>query len=210
MMTAPWKVRRASPADASRLSALGRALFRQASGPTHPEPTLSEYLETAFAPAQCEQVLRDPRAAVLVAESDDTGWMGYVHLREAHPDHTARLHEPLPGAHPLEIVRFYVDAAWHGRGVAQQLMAASAAEARARACDVLWLQAWQPAAQALAFYRKCGFRVIGTARFHFGERVDDDFVLAREVALPPALPSTDDLPVIIGWRLEPGPARRRE
>ena len=177
-----WRIRHALPADAASLSAVGAALFRQAYEPTHPEPTLSEYLATAFDAEYCKHILRDPSAAVLVAESQSGEWIGYVHLREAHPDATARLTEPLPGARPLEIVRFYVDAAWHGRGVAQQLMAECDAEARARACDVVWVQAWQPAAQALAFYRKCGFQVIGTATFHFGDRRDDDFILARAPA----------------------------
>ena len=178
MITAS-SIRRASPADASQLSAVGAALFRQAYGPTHPELTLSEYLATAFDSDRCEQILRDRDAAVLVAESETGEWIGYAHLREARPDASSRLAEPLPGVRPLEIVRFYVDGAWHGRGVAQQLMAACEAEARTRSCDVLWLQAWQQAAQALAFYRKSGFRVIGTATFHFGERRDDDFVLAH-------------------------------
>ena len=43
-----WRIRHALPADAARLSAVGAALFRQAYEPTHPEPTLSEYLATAF------------------------------------------------------------------------------------------------------------------------------------------------------------------
>lgn len=191
IVTTGCKVRRATADDTARLSTVGAALFRQAYGPTHPEPTLSEYLATAFDPDGCEQVLRDPRAAVLVAEPDDGAWIGYAQLREAPPDASWPLVEPLPGARPLEIVRFYVDAAWHGRGVAQQLMAASEAEARARSCDVLWLQAWQQAPQALAFYRKCGFRVIGTATFRFGERTDDDFVLARPIAAAPREPDTD-------------------
>jgi len=179
VITTVRRVRPASPADAARVAAVGAALFRQAYGPTHPEPTLSEYVATAFDPWHYEQVLRDPRAAVLVAESDAGEWIGYAHLREADPDASFRLAEPMPGARPLEIVRFYVDAAWHGRGVAQQLMAGCDAEARARECDVIWLQAWQEAPQALAFYRKCGFLEIGTATFQFGDRRDADFILAR-------------------------------
>jgi diamine N-acetyltransferase len=178
-VTTSWRVRPASPTDAARVSIVGAALFRQAYGPTHPEPTLGEYLATAFDPKHYERVLRDARTAVLLAESATGEAIGYVHLREAFPDPSSQLKEPLPGERPLEIVRFYVDAEWHGRGVAQQLMAGCDTEARARLCDVVWLQAWQQAAQALAFYRKCGFRVIGTATFHFGDRRDDDFVLAR-------------------------------
>ena len=172
-------IRRASIGDAPRLAAEGAALFRQAYGATHPEPTLSVYLSTSFGEPQCEQLLRDPLATILVASADGADWIGYAHVRESHPDATARFDEELPGTSPLEIARFYVDAAWHGRGVAQRLMAACDAEAHRRSCDVLWLQAWQRAPQALAFYRKVGFRVVGTAKFQFGDRLDDDFVLAR-------------------------------
>ena len=172
-------IRRASTGDAPRLSVVGAALFRQAYGATHPEPTLSAYLSTSFGEPRCEQLLRDPLATILVAGADGADWIGYAHVRESRPDATARFIEPFPGTHPLEIVRFYVDAAWHGRGVAQRLMAACEDEATRRACDLLWLQAWQGAPQALAFYRKVGFRVIGAATFQFGARTDDDFVLAR-------------------------------
>ena len=177
-----WKVRRASSSDAESFAAIGAFLFRQAYGLTHPEPTLSTYLASAFDPSQCALMLRDPHVTVLAAEAARGEWIGYVQLREGEPDRSVRLELPLRGARPLEIVRFYVDQRWHGRGVAQSLMAACEQEARSRSCDVLWLQAWQQAPQALAFYRKSGFRVIGTAIFHFGDRRDDDFLLARSLS----------------------------
>ena len=179
--TGSWRIRPAAAAEAPSLARIGATLFRQAYGATHPEPALSDYLADAFDPLRCERILRDDQTSVLVAESATREWIGYAHLQEGRPGETTRLEETLLGSRPLEIVRFYVDAAWHGRGVAQDLMAACVEEARARSCDVIWLQGWQQAAQALAFYRKSGFRVIGTATFHFGERRDADFLLAREL-----------------------------
>jgi ribosomal protein S18 acetylase RimI-like enzyme len=79
----------------------------------------------------------------------------------------------------MEIVRFYVDQAWHGQGVAHDLMRTSEERARVRSCDALWLQAWTQADRALRFYRKAGFDVYGTAVFKFGARVDSDLILAR-------------------------------
>jgi ribosomal protein S18 acetylase RimI-like enzyme len=87
----------------------------------------------------------------------------------------------MPGTKGLEIVRLYVDAGWHGQGVAQMLVAASEAEARARGADVVWLSAWQQAARPLAFYRRSGFTTVGVSTFKFGDRLDQDFLMAKPV-----------------------------
>ena len=177
------RVRTADPADAERLATFAAALFQQAYGPTHPEPVLSEYLAKAFAVSRMTRVLEDPASTMLVIETGDGTWTGYAELHEGAPGAPGMVVDlPLPGARPLEIVRFYVDARWHGQGVAQTLMDSCDAIARDRGCDVLWLQAWQEAAQAVRFYRKAGFAMHGTAVFMFGERADADFILARSVA----------------------------
>ena len=184
-----WTIRPATPADARAVADVGDRLFREAYGPTHPEPTLSAYVIDCFGLATVERLLADRNMTVLVAESPDREeFVGYAHLRVAAPDAmSTTLTRALPGRHPIEIVRFYVDARLQGKGLAPALMAACDAEARARAADVIWLQAWQEAARALAYYEKAGFERIGTAIFRFGERDDQDFVLARPVVPAPAL-----------------------
>ena len=179
-----WTIRPAGPADARGVAEVGARLFREAYGATHPEPALSVYLADCFALARIERLLGDREATVLVAESADSAELvGYAHLRVAAPDAPSTvLTRALPGRRPMEIVRFYVAGHLHGRGLASALMAACDAEARRRDADVLWLQAWQEAGRALAFYGKAGFERFGTAIFRFGSREDRDFVLARPVA----------------------------
>lgn len=179
-----WKIRPAGPADAPAVAEAGARLFREAYGPTHPEPALTPYLADSFGRASIERILGDPDAALLVAErADRADLVGYAHLRMAAPDAASTvLTRALPGRRPMEVVRFYVAAQFHGQGLAPALMAACDAEARAREADVLWLQAWQEAGRALAYYEKAGFERIGTAIFQFGQRQDHDFVLARRVA----------------------------
>ena len=178
----PWRVRGVASAEAARLASFAATLFRDAYGVTHPEPVLSEYLAKAFAIARTAETIADPASTMLVIESVDGVWAGYAELHEGAPSASGtKLEVPLPGAAPLEIVRFYVDRQWHGRGVAQALMQSCEVAARERGCDVLWLQAWQEAAQAVRFYRKSGFAIHGTAVFMFGERADADFILARPV-----------------------------
>ena len=180
-------VRVAAPADAARLAAFGAELFRQGYGPTHPEPTLTPYLASSFAPDLVAAKLADPAVVFLIAEDERHEWVGYAELRAGAPDGEGhRLTAPLAGARPLEIVRFYVDRAWHGRGAAHALMDACDAAARAHGFDTIWLQAWQEAAQALRFYRKAGFTETGTAVFHFGDRMDADYLLARPVRPAPS------------------------
>ncbi len=180
--TMQWHVRAVDRTEAARLATFAAALFRQAYGVTHPEPVLSEYLAKAFAVTRMTGALDDPHGVMLLIESADGTWAGYAELHEGAPVAPGTVVDvPLPGTSPMEIVRFYIDATWHGQGAAQALMQGCDGVARERGCDVLWLQAWQDAAQALRFYRKAGFALHGTAVFMFGERVDADFILARLV-----------------------------
>ena len=83
---------------------------------------------------------------------------------------------------PAELSRFYVDRAWHGRGVAAPLMAACVAAARGAGADALWLNVYRINARAIAFYRKQGFAAVGSAPFRFGDEIHDDVVMARRLA----------------------------
>ena len=182
-MPGVWLIRAAEQGEAQQLASFGATLFRQAYETTHPEPTLSEYLADSFAISRFARTLADPASAILVIVSADGSWIGYAELRQGAPTApTTVLTRTLPGVAPMEIVRFYVDQAWHGRGVAQDLMHACDERARMSGCDSLWLQAWQQAAQALRFYGKAGFDIYGTAVFTFGARADEDLVLARALA----------------------------
>jgi ribosomal protein S18 acetylase RimI-like enzyme len=60
-------------------------------------------------------------------------------------------------------------------------MAAAEDEARLRGVQLIWLTVWQQAPRPIAFYRRAGFEIIGTATFRFGERLDDDFLMAKRL-----------------------------
>jgi ribosomal protein S18 acetylase RimI-like enzyme len=171
-----FTIRACGPDEADRLADIAARLFTQAYGPTHPEPELGAYLARAFAPARLAAELADPGRCALVVERGGE-WIGYAYLHESVEGWPS----DVPGERPVEIVRFYVDAGWHGRGVAATLMAACEDEARRRGADALWLDVWQEAARPLAFYRRAGFTIVGTTTFAFGDRLDDDYVMARRL-----------------------------
>lgn len=172
--TTAFTIARATPRDAARVAALAARLFTQAYGPTHPEPELSRYLERSFAIARLTAEMAESSSSFLVVRDAAGVDIGYAHVREP-----AERPDGVRGVRPVEIARFYVEAGWHGRGVAQALMAACVAEARDRGGDVLWLQVWTRAPRPQAFYRRSGFQEVGRTTFRFGDRVDDDLVMAR-------------------------------
>lgn len=164
-------------ADAVRLTALGARLFTQAYGPTHPEPELGRYLARSFGVERMAAELADDGTEFFLVQDSAGADIGYAYLRESREAPPAGV----VGQRPFEIARFYVEEAWHGRGVAPALMAACVTAARARQADVLWLAAWEPARRAQAFYRRMGFEMVGTTKFLFGDVLEDDILMARRL-----------------------------
>lgn len=167
-------VRECTPADAGVVASLGARLFTEAYGPTHPEPELSRYLRRAYSPAAFEDAINEPGGFVLVIEESTGSPVGYVWVRPspAPPDGVS-------GEAVAEIVRFYVATERQGRGLGAALMTRCFDVARARGYDTVWLQVWKEAPWAIAFYDRMGFKVVGSAKFYFGEQVGDDHIMSR-------------------------------
>jgi diamine N-acetyltransferase len=111
---------------------------------------------------------------MFVVEASPGAAIAYAYLRP-----TPKPPAGVEGLHPFEIARFYVDAGHQGRGVGAALMDACLSEARERGADVVWLQVWTEAPWAVGFYERMEFSVVGSAPFHFGDRVDDDHIMSR-------------------------------
>jgi len=104
--------------------------------------------------------------------------VGYAQLRSVRPPPCV---DP---AKAIELWRFYVASAWHGRGVSQELMAAVVQAARDAGGETLWLGVWERNPRAQAFYKKSGFVDVGTQTFLLGSDEQNDRVMA--LALRPA------------------------
>jgi ribosomal protein S18 acetylase RimI-like enzyme len=64
-------------------------------------------------------------------------------------------------------------------------MAECVREATHRGADALWLAVWQQATRPIAFYRKAGFEVMGTATFAMCSHFDADFIMVRTLSERP-------------------------
>ena len=146
----------------------------QAYGPTHPEPDLSRYLARAYSVEAIADAIEGEGSRVFVVEGSDGAPIAYAHMcaTEEFPTGVA-------GRSAVEILRFYVDGAFQGRRIGAELMNHCCDVAKQAGADVIWLQVWSQAPWAIGFYRRLGFEVVGTKPFYFGERVDEDNVMAR-------------------------------
>ncbi|HEU4680315.1 MAG TPA: GNAT family N-acetyltransferase [Gemmatimonadales bacterium] len=161
--------------DAAALAAFAERSFRDAFAAQNRAVDLALYLRKAYGERQQSAELLDPQVTTLVAEVDGI-LAGFAQLRASRPPECVR------SSRPVELWRFYVDRAWHGRGVALGLMHAVLDAARARAADTLWLGVWEHNPRAQAFYRKCGFVDVGQQDFLLGTDPQTDRVMAQTVA----------------------------
>ena len=171
-----FAIRRCTTADAANLAQLGARLFAESYGPTHPEPELSRYLARAFAVDDVRESIASDDVAMFVAEDLDSRPIGYAFLRK-----TSVLPEGVTNANSYEVVRFYVDGNAQGRGLGAALMEQCFDESRRRGADMIWVQAWKEAPWAVGFYERMGFVAVGSASFYFGDRVDDDQIMSRNL-----------------------------
>ena len=89
------------------------------------------------------------------------------------------LPEGVVSSNSYEVVRFYVEAAAHGRGVGAALMDECLEESRRAGADTIWVQVWKQAPWAVGFYVRMGFTAVGSALFYFGDQVGDDHIMSR-------------------------------
>lgn len=170
------RVRRGVPADAEALAELAARTFADAFAADNRADDLQAHLDAAYNVGQLARELADPAITILLAYRDERP-IAYAQVRRKPPP------ECVTASQPIELQRFYVDREAHGTGVAMQLMTDVQRVAREAGAEHLWLGVWEHNARALAFYRKAGFRDVGSHFFDVGSDRQTDRVL---VAVVPA------------------------
>jgi ribosomal protein S18 acetylase RimI-like enzyme len=135
---------------------------------------MDAYLRASFSPDIQFRELSQPDVIFLIAESQGNP-IGYAQLVMNSKD------ESIQGARPLELRRIYALQEYLGKGVGKELMNATIEEAGRRGCDCVWLGVWERNQRAIDFYRKWGFRVVGSHTFVLGEDQQNDFVMELEL-----------------------------
>lgn len=167
-------IRRAVPADAPVVAELALRTFMDAFAGGSDPHDLALHTARAYGVPQQSAEIAHPGMVTLLAEAGGRA-AAYAQVRRGQPPSCVAD----PGA--AEIARFYVDQAWHGRGIAQRLMDAAVAQARKMGARTVWLMVYEHNPRAKAFYAKEGFREVGRNGFLFGNSLELDYVLVREL-----------------------------
>jgi GNAT superfamily N-acetyltransferase len=171
----PVVVRRATRAEAARLAEFAARTFVDTFGSQNDPDHLASHVARHYHTDVQAAELANPHWVTLVIDGDD-GYVGYAQLR------TGDAPECAGSDAPVELVRFYVDRPWHGRGVARPFMDAVYRTAADMGGHTIWLGVWERNPRAIAFYEKIGYRTVGTKPYVVGADHQTDFVMMR--ALP--------------------------
>ena len=167
-------IRTATAADAAVVADLARRTFYDTFAATNDPADMALHLETAYSVEKQTLEITDRDMTTLLVEEGGVA-IAYAQIRADHvPD-------CVTGPDPIEWWRFYLDRAWHGRGVAQRLMDQVKHVARGRGAKTLWLGVWEKNDRARAFYAKCGFADAGEHIFLFGTDPQTDRVMVTSL-----------------------------
>jgi ribosomal protein S18 acetylase RimI-like enzyme len=168
-------IRTAEVSDARELAVLAETTFRATFDALNTPENMQLHCQAHFGEALQRREIVDQAMQTVVAEHGGR-LIGFAQLRWAPGPHF------LGAQRPVEIQRLYVSREWHGRGVAQDLMAAVQELAQAQGADQIWLGVWERNPRAIAFYMKCGFAEAGEHTFLLGSDPQRDVVMNRLVS----------------------------
>jgi diamine N-acetyltransferase len=168
-------IRKANRSDAALLSRFAESTFRESFAAANTPQNMDLHCRDSY----CEELqageITSPNMVTLLAEHGQE-LVGFAQM------HWSEAPSFIHGTSPGEIQRLYVASNWHGKGVAQALMAACLDEMNARRTDIVWLGVWERNPRAIAFYKKFGFIECGEHVFHVGHDPQRDIVMTRSMS----------------------------
>jgi ribosomal protein S18 acetylase RimI-like enzyme len=168
-------IRKATEADAELLSKLALKIYLDTFAAKNRAEDIEMHAAKAYTPEIQLAEIQDESKTYLIAEVEgEPAGFAMVGTPESKLCNTCEA--------PIELFRFYVDKAWHGRGVAQEMMDAVDELARSMGGRTLCLGVWEHNDRAKRFYEKIGFRDIGSQPYVLGTDVQTDRVMARDIA----------------------------
>lgn len=169
------QIRRAVTADAPALARLSADLFPLGCPANTKPEDLAEYIGRELTPERFCALLEGNRNVILIA-----------HIAEKLAGYALIAHGSAPPQRQLagsELRKFYLDAAYHGRGIANALMKEVLAFAADGPEGTLWLSVFSGNGRAISFYRKWGFRIAGVQGFVVGADCQQDYLMQHETAV---------------------------
>lgn len=170
-------LRDATPDDALVIGVLGTQVFLDTYATSGVRALLAREVRSHFSTEAIAALLVQPRTRFVLAEREGH-LVGFVQLGFGAK-------QALVAADPaVEVQRLYVQARLNGQGVGKALIGAAAARAAAAGAQALWLTAWVGNAHALAWYRRQGWRELGSTDYVFEDERFENRVFEWPLVAP--------------------------
>jgi diamine N-acetyltransferase len=161
--------------DARMLSEFGAKTFYDTFAKDNTPENISLYMKRSFSTKIQLNELSDANIIFLIAELENKP-VGYAKLKVDSKD------ESITGTKPIEIERIYSLQEYIGKGIGKALMQAAIDKAKQKDCNSIWLGVWEKNPKAINFYKKWGFREVGTHIFMLGDDPQRDFIMELNLA----------------------------
>src|SRR5579871_4888641 len=130
------------------------------------------YLEDSFSTAKLTEEVNNKGSQFYFAVLDGE-IIGYLKVN------TGQAQTELKDDQSLEIERIYVQKAYHGKKVAQQLYEKAINIAKELGFGYVWLGVWENNARAISFYTKNGFQPFDKHIFRLGDDEQMDIMMKK-------------------------------
>jgi ribosomal protein S18 acetylase RimI-like enzyme len=149
-------------------------IFLDTFGAQNRPKDVEKHASRSYSPEIQLAELRDESKTYLIAEVDGEP-AGFAMVGEPESESCTAFESA------VELFRFYVYKAWHGRGVARAMMAEVESIARGLGGRTLCLGVWEHNTRAIRYYEKSGFRDAGSQPYILGDDLQTDRVMVRDL-----------------------------
>ncbi|KAI8373386.1 acyl-CoA N-acyltransferase [Choanephora cucurbitarum] len=159
---------------AQALSELGSKIFCDTFGDDNPPDDLQEFLNTTYTPELQTIELNDPSIYTYMAFNHENKPVAFCQLKS-----NGKVYDFVGDDDAIELARIYVDKQCAGQGVGKKLMVTCFEKARKLGKKTIWLGVWEENLKAIEFYKKHGFRKVGSHTFKIGNKLDTDEIMVK-------------------------------
>lgn len=167
-------IEKIGPEHLDTLRSVGLMAFAAAFEHQNNKADYDAYVEVAFDPKNLAIELENPASAFFFAKTNGQT-AGYLKL-----NHPPAQQEDF-GKNCLEVQRIYSLPAHYGKGVGEALMRHAFEVGNSFRYEFIWLGVWEHNPRAIRFYQKLGFEVFGSHPFLFGNDLQTDFLMRRNL-----------------------------
>lgn len=153
------QIRQAIEQDAASIAAICHTQFQVAHKEGISPDDLQFYVDKTFSKAAVDADLADKETTHFVATDEAETILGCINVGKVHLPQASHIDTA------MEITRLYIQPAYIGKGVASALMDKVKALARSKQKESLWLHVYKGNADAINFYKKWGFHIVGELNF---------------------------------------------